>query len=396
MQMARAQSDTIPMGSYSDLDSTYIVTLHNTLQKASFLDAACRIDGDQLLIMYSRSKYRQGSYATLKLLGVLDTLVSHQLKAVKVLVNDRNIPFYSHNFQVYDGKISIRDSNYKIGPLQTGKEHLEAISGKYSNYTLLFSLDPQIGFAFGANEDPVQVQLNLLPNVYMQLWRGSLLQFQYIIPIWNELAIPEEDNPRPGLITFSQYVPLGVGIFGNVTVGYFDPYRYGAQVQAGKYLLSNRFFLGAQLGYTGYASYPKRLTVAKAEPGWEISDINYVDYLITSGWRWNRYHLQILASYGKGLNRQELMLFAVNRQFKQTNIEFFVQQLDNAWNYGMRAYVPIPFERKFIGRRITVQSGPFIDYTYNGTQYYANVYSTGQVYPFLINNLNPGLIFAYR
>ena len=88
-------------------------------------------------------------------------------------------------------------------------------------------------------------------------------------------------------------------------------------------------------------------------------------------------------------------MFAVNRQFKQTNIEFFVQQLDENWNYGMRVNIPIPFARKFIGKRITLQTAPFIDYIYNGTQYYGNVYSSGQTFPIVVNQFHPGLIFAY-
>ena len=74
--------------------------------------------------------------------------------------------------------------------------------------------------------------------------------------------------------------------------------------------------------------------------------------------------------------------------------EFFVQQLDDKANFGLYVHIPIPFVRYFVGDRVTLQTGPFLNYRYNGTQNYPNQYSTGQVFPFLSHNLHPNLIFG--
>jgi len=375
-------------------DTVHLERIRAALIGASFLDAACGVDEGELRIVYSRSLFRPGAAATRRLLEVVEPLLEDRYRSVRVTVDDRNLPFYSHLFPIVDGRLSTEASTWTIGKDKARGDALQRTSGRNSNFTVLFSLDPRLRFAFGAKPDPIQWQFNLEPSVQVQLWRGSQLQYQHILPIYNGLNIPEEDLPRPGLISFSQYLRLGRGMFANLTAGYFQSYRYGVQAQAGKFLFGGSGFLGATAGYTGYASFPKRLNVEKPVPGWQFSQVNALDYQLTAGWRWHRYDLQLLASIGEGLGAQRIMTFAAARQFRQTTVEFFVQQLDDKANFGLYVHIPIPFVRYFVGDRVTLQTGPFLNYRYNGTQNYPNQYSTGQVFPFLSHNLHPNLIFG--
>jgi hypothetical protein len=362
------------------------------LRQHAFPDAACQLDGDTLHIAYSRSLYRTGAPATRRLLALLDSLPADRVRAIRIEVLDRNIPFYTHLFPLREGRADVAASDWSIG--RASRRHpVIGRAGRYENYTLLLSLEPRFRFAFGANPDPVQVQVNLQPSAFLRLWPGSLLQCQYIIPLWNELDLPEEDRHRPGLLTFSQQLRLARGTFGAITLGYFQPWRYGARARLGRFFWQDRLFAGASLGYTGYASWPQRLGLDEPRPGWQYSALRYTDYQLSAGWRWHRLQFQTLATWGRGLNRQDILTFHFARQFRQTTVAFFVQQLDQARNYGLFLRIPIPFARTFIGRRLTLQTAPFLDFHYNGTQHYPLDYETGPPFPWLRDNLHPHILF---
>jgi hypothetical protein len=371
----------------------FLDQLSDRFLKAGFPDAAAIITGAQLQIVFTRSRFRPGAPSVLKLVKVIGTLPNDTIGSILITVNDRSIPLYSFAIPVVNRQPFPELSCFFISHLPEQPTSLQKTSARHANYSLVLSVDPQFRFAFGANPDPVQVQINIMPSLSAQLWRGSLLRFQYIIPLWNELDIPEEDWARPGLITFSQNLRFGKGFFTHLHVGYFTNYRYGAQLQVGKFLWKDRLFVGASLGNTGYASWPRRLNVEMPQPGWEVSEAGYLDYSLTAGWRWDRYHLQMLALYGRGLNDQNFISLAVARQFGQTTVEIFAQHLDKLSNYGVRLHVPIPFYRKFIGRRLAIQSGDFLGFRFNGTQNYLNSYQFDQFFPLIRDNLHPGIIF---
>lgn len=372
-------------------DSIFCLEQEAMLRQAGFPDASCSLDGDQYWVSYTRSKYRLGATSTRKLLAKLGQFPPETIKSLNITIADRGIPFYTYFIPVDRGISQTEDVRFEVGSRRFSNQSDHAHRIKGDDFTWMLSLDPQARFSFGASPDPVQVQFNLLPRIDLRLWRGSLFRFQYIIPVWNELDIPEEDFWRPGLITLSQFVRLGRGFFSNVTVGYFYPYRYGVQTQVCKFLLDDRAFVAAQIGYTGYASYPKRLYVDPPVAGWQVSSVEYLDYLLTAGWRWNSQHLQLIAGWGRGLFDQEVKTLMVSRQFNLTTVELFAHQLDQEWNYGLRLQVPLPFFRKFIGKRGMIQTSPFFDFHYNGTQNYLQEYNTGQQLPFLSDQLHPDL-----
>jgi hypothetical protein len=359
----------------------------------SFPDLALQTSGDTLFVAYSRSRYRPGAEASLRL---LDALAQYKLPGIRtclVFVREDDITQYIYTVPVREGHLHPAEATYAIGQAIRTPRSLRQQTGRTANYHLEVSLDLLPRFAFGANPDPVQSQLNLLPGMALRLWPGSRLHVQYALPLWNELNIPEESRVRPWLLTFSQTAQPAPGLFLRATAGYFRGYRYGGQLQTGYLALRGRLFLGASLGRTGYAAFPRRLNAAEGvQPGWEYSPIGYTDYLLTAGWRWDRYHLQILASTGKALLHQHIHAFSINRQFRQTNVRGFVQQIDDQWNYGIALMLPIPFARYFAGKRLTLQTGPFLDFRYNGTQHYAAEYLTGYAFPNLYGNLHPGMI----
>lgn len=388
-----AQVDVWPNHEVPLTDSLFATHQEKVLQHSGFPDASCQKLGDTIWLAYTRSRFRPGASSTKAILNTMAPFDSGAVRVAYITVCDRSLPVYTYSIPVTYGAPELDRAQFDILPSMSPLEERSHSRILGDDYTGLFSLDPQFRFSFGASPDPVQVQFNLLPRVDLRLWKGSLLRLQYIIPVWNELDIPEEDFWRPGLITFSQYIRLGKGFLSNFTAGYFSPYRYGVQAQLCKFFFKDRMFFGTQFGYTGYASYPVRLYVDRPVAGWQISDIEYLDYMLMAGWRWNRYNLQLVAGWGKGLYDQEVKTLSISRQFNLTTVEFFTQQLNRDWNYGMRLQIPFPFIRKIVGKRLIIQTSPFVDFYYNGTQNYFSEYWSGQRLPFFTDHLHPDLIY---
>ena len=371
--------------------STKSQLITQQLNKAKFLDAEAGLFADTLFIRFDRSPFRSGLHAVDKLMQHLDQVDLQDIQAVAIISAYRNIVGHTITLPVSDGILDRANGAYQIGQAPEIEQRLRQGKGRLANYHALFSLDPEIGFAFGANPDPIQVQFNLRPRLDLRLWPGSLVRLEGIIPVWNELEIPEEDFIRPGRLLFSQHLRLAKGLFSSLQVGYFSDYRYGGQIEVVKYLLQDHFYLGLQAGYTGYASFPRRLLTDEPSPGWEASPIRYFDYQLLAGWRWDRFDLTISGSWARGLFDQDIGTVQIQRQFDQTRIGFFAQQVNQEWNYGAAVLIPLPFARAFVGRRLTIQTGPFLPYRYNGTQTYAAQYQTDHRFPFFTDHTHPDL-----
>lgn len=368
------------------------VALESLLHSSGFPDATCYLSGDTLMITYDRSRYRPSAPATGKLLDQLDSIGLIPGTHLVVWWTDRHVQTAGFDIPLKEGQVDRGSLVWSMAPGPWRDRDFRRRSGRFSNWTAEFRLDPQLRFSFGSQEDPVRMQANILPTLDCRLWSGAMVTLQYVIPVWNELDIPEEKHPRPSLITLSQNFRWGRSAYGRLTVGYFRSWRYGGRLEVGRYLFNDRLFMGGRIGLTGYASWPRRLSLPKPEPGWQVSDPEAVDWLLTAGWRFHRQDVQILASAGQTLASKTLLRAQVARQFRQTTVELFVESLESDMNFGARVRIPIPFIRWFPQRRLAFCTGQFLDYRYNGTQVYPEAYDTGQQYPFMMDNVHPELI----
>ncbi|MGH7451164.1 MAG: YjbH domain-containing protein [bacterium] len=199
-------------------------------------------------------------------------------------------------------------------------------------------IHPQFIAQFGNYDDPVKSQINLVPEINAFLWKGMSLSAQLIIPLQNELE--EEGNDwRPGLLTLSQTFRLPRNYFLAATMGYFTRQRYGFDLEIKKYLIDGKASLGANVGYTGHASYLKG--------AWYYSTIDILTALVDAEYRVSPFDLIMRATYGKFLYQDRGGRLDVLRQFGELDIGFFVSKTQIGTNGGFNFAIPL-FPPKYL------------------------------------------------
>ena len=198
-------------------------------------------------------------------------------------------------------------------------------------------IHPQFKTQFGNYAEPVESQINLAPEVRTTLWKGMSLAAQLIIPLQNELS-EEGDYWRPGLLTINQFLRLPSDTFVSATLGYFTRHRYGMDVAIKKYFFADRrWSVGANVGYTGYASYRK-----EARGTWYYSDVGLLTSFFNVEYLFPRFDLSLSAMYGKFLYEDRGWRFDILRQFGDVDIGFFVFKTETGHNGGFNFCIPIP------------------------------------------------------
>ncbi len=197
---------------------------------------------------------------------------------------------------------------------------------------------PQFKAQFGNYDDPVKSQINLVPEINTFLWKGMSLSAQLIIPLQNELE--EEGNDwRPGLLTLNQTLRLPRNYFLSATMGYFTQQRYGFDLEIKKYFINGKASLGANVGYTGYASYLKG--------AWYYSTMDVLTTLVDAEYRVAPFDLIMRATYGKFLYQDRGGRLDILRQFGEVDIGFFVSKTQSGTNGGFNFAIPI-FPPKYL------------------------------------------------
>jgi len=356
---------------------------------------------NKLIVSYENRRYRFEVAAILRIMELLTANKALVLDEMVLVPKRRNIPILSVSislkaYQQFKNKettiaefaqyLSIEsESIYTTNKPPTTQKHT-------GNYALELEVEPQLRLAFGGNPDAVVHQLNLVPRVNLFLWKGAKLSTGVILPISNEFQIEEEDLIRPELIVFSQYLRLPGNTYAGLSAGYFTKYRYGTQVEVGKFFLNNNLLIKGKIGYTGYASYPKRLFLDRPEKGWQRANLDYIDYQIGMDYRVSKWDLVAGIEYGKGLFDKRYIQANLSRQIKEMTIGFVALKTDNGENYGVRLSLPIFPKKYWKPKRISVRPAHQFKYDYNGNHNFVTQYSTRTSIADLHFQLNPSFI----
>ena len=266
-------------------------------------------------------------------------------------------------------------------------------------------IEPQFRFSFGGYPDPVIPSIqptSYFENVY--LWRGATFEFQGVLPILDEFDIPEEKFVRPRLFTFNQYLRLPANSFLGISAGYFTNNSYGGELELSKFLLNGNLQIRSKIGYTGFASYPKIRGYDDPQPGWQISDLDVIDYRFNLDYRFPKWDLLVQLEYGKYISPDKVARFTIIRQFNEITFGFFVfiedvpkrlsfqNDIEPENNYGFHLAIPL-FPKKYHKPGLfQIKPSRFIQYTYHAAQYFPTQYDTGNNIWELTNQLNPSFI----
>jgi hypothetical protein len=374
-------------------------SLYVALEKTGWLNLHIYADGDRLLIAYENRLYRFEARAIKALVNQVAPIIGNRYRQLDLVVMSRNEPLIGISLSLQAWNDFQKDEQSfpafakSIETTLDVQKNWQLLRGQTVRhpgaYRIDAFLDPQLKMGLGGYPKPILAQINLLPTANVFLWRGAQLTLQTIVPVLNQLPIPEDKLFRPGLIAFNQYFRLPGASFVGLSAGYFTNYSYGAEIELSKFFLNGRLIWRGKAGYTGYASYPQRLRLEKPVPGWQISSLNYLDYQSSLEYRLAKYDFVMKVEAGRYLYFQNSVKVSAVRQFKETDLGFFAMKNDKGVNYGFQVSVPI-FPKKY-GKPKLVQfrPGKAFDYTYTATQATLESYRTGNdIYGFF-KKLNP-------
>lgn len=318
-----------------------------------------------------------------------------------ITLQNRGIPTVSTQFSSLSSSDSILNTksyffNPKWSTIALEREWRKRFKNKIANtgnYRIEIEVEPQLRLILGAKKDPIIHQLNLLPSLNLYLWRGAKLRLQSIIPIWDEFDVAKEDLVRPGLLTFSQYIPLPKQFLLRASLGYFTQYRYGGELELNKFLgRKGNLLLQARVGYTGFASFPKFHLLEEPEKGWQFSNISYLTYAFAIEGRIPTWDMRTRVSWQKNLLNKKVLRAEVWRQFDELQVGFFVYRYEDKQNYGFSLAIPI-FPKKYRKPNwVQLRSSKYFRYTYHTTLNFAPIYSTGEDIWDFYKNVTPDFI----
>jgi hypothetical protein len=195
---------------------------------------------------------------------------------------------------------------------------------------------PQIRTQFGNYDNPVQSNINLIPELYIQITKGLSFQGQLIIPLQNDFYFDDEGKEvRPGNITLNQFIRLEDDFYINATAGLFDKNRAGLNLEIRKNIANGKFSIGSNLGYTTGYSYT----------GYRTDYLDYEKYLtalVEFEYRYFPFDLTGILQAGNFLYNSFGARFDVIRQFGEVNIGFFAMFASGDINGGFKIAIPLP------------------------------------------------------
>ena len=278
-----------------------------------------------------------------------------------------------------DGSLRVVDS----APARVGGRPLNP-----SAWTLDLVLRPQVAFEFGNFADPVESQLNLMPEADLRLWRGARVLAQLIVPIQNELD-EAGDDVRPGLLTASQVWRFPEGIWASATAGYFSQRRYGIDLEALRFFWNGRIGLGGRLGYTGFAAY--------ANEEWLYDDLDTVTWTAYATVAvWPELGLAVQPAVGRFLDGDVGVQVDVRRAFGEVEVAFRGVHTEHGTDAGFSLVVPLPGSRHLEPMRVRPRLAEELAWTYwyRALPDAGRMYRTGQSLGELWGELHPAYLQA--
>jgi len=399
---ASMETDIVGKEGEAEEELTLIDSVRNILLAEGFQGLRIVEKPDQLLIGYENRRYRFEVRALKEGTREVAPLIMGDFKELIWIVQSRSIPLVAVTIPLAEYQRFREDPAYlpafgesveaTINVESYWKELSRAQAVEPSTYKTVFEIRPELRLALGGFPDAVLHQFNLLPSANVFLWPGMRVVGQAIIPVTNELQVPEEEFVRPGILSASQYFRLPKHFFLSVSGGYFSNYTYGTRVEINKLLLNGDLIVDGAAGYTGYASYPRRLEVEEPERGWEFADLSYFDYQFGMTYRFAQWDLLARVEGGRYLFFDEAVRVSLTRQFDELEITFFALKNNAGENGGFQLSIPL-FPPKY-GKPGLFQVRPSKDfnYLYHANRGFLESYETGQSFAQFWQKLTPSFV----
>jgi len=327
-------------------------TLENSIVEKGFENVEVETFSDTIRVFYENRRYRFEPRGLAELIGIfkdgfdkdfniLDIyLQKNQVKMLRIV-----IPLNAYrNF--LDGFVGQEAFYHEIfATLNVYAELANPVFVNKSNFKADIAVKPFIWIKFGNFKNPIESNINLIPELNATIAKGLTLKAQLIIPIQNDhFFVAERETVRPGNITLNQFANLEDNFYLNITAGFFNKNRAGVNFELNKLFSEGKFEIGANVGYTGYYSFTGIET--------EFYDKQkYLTAILNAQYRYNPYDIIARLTVGNFLYNTLAAKFEVLRQFGQVKIGFFAAATKDDYDGGFRFTIPLP-PRKYTKMRI--------------------------------------------
>jgi len=360
-------------------ESSLTDNLECDLLQSGFENVSVVLEDGNMVVAYENRVFRHEIRAIRQVMAILFPVVRQNID-VTLISQNRGIPLAAismtaneclrlSNAEISDEELASA-IDISLDVYQIWQKMRKSQKENAAIYKFDIVIHPQFKALFGDFDNRTKAQINLAPKMNTALWRGILLSAQLIIPLYNELD-EEEDHWRPGLLTINQILRLPRNTFISATLGYFTRDRYGTDLEIRKYFADGKLVIGANVGYTGYASYLERT--------WRYSNIDYLTAFFDVECRFSQFDLTLSAMYGRYLFRDKGWRFSVLRQFGEVGIGFFALKTERGGNAGLSLCIPISPSRYSPARRIRLRSAEelSLEYRYKSLPESGVQYETG-------------------
>ncbi len=317
--------------------------------KANLLDegfenvAVLRPSNTLLFVQYENRRYRFEPRALAKVTEITAQAIGREQVQLDILILHQQIPMVMAHislpayFDLIEKRIDLEQFSqtcyFTLDFQQTAAQNVLNPSAFKPDLIVI----PNFRAQFGDFDNPVQSNINLIPELRMLLAKGLSLQAQLIIPLQNDFYFDEEGKElRPGMITINQLVRLRNNFFVTATAGFFNRHRAGGNIQVKNYFANGRFAIGADVGFTRYYSFTGREASYAESAG-------YLTAILSAEYRYTPYDLTGRIRIGNFLYNDPGVRADVLRQFGEVKIGFFaLANTSGDLNGGFNFSIPLP------------------------------------------------------
>ncbi len=383
----------------NNYESNSTTSLVQRITEKGYQNIVTQKTEQELVIYYENRVRRFEPSAIIELVQIIsEEELIKEVQEIRLVAQRMRIPVLTVMFKSEDlvkwksGTLPLETFVETFIVEQGGTRLPKTLVANSGNFSVELELKPEIGLGLGGFPDPVIHRFFLLPTINVFLWKGAQLKSEIILPISSEFDIIGERVVRPGIVSFSQNIQLPKQLWLQASLGYFSKNRFGGRLSFAKYFFNGSLTLIGQIGYTGYASYPRKINLEEAVKGWEYSTPNYYDYNVGVNYWFNEWNTRVRLEYGRALFNKEQLKFTCLQRFNEVDIGFFALQTQRGNNFGMILNLPIAPKKYWKPKRISVRPAKTLNYTYQATQATVESYETGISILNINRQLNPAFI----
>lgn len=363
------------------------------LVRSGFENVRLSITGEKVIVAFENRRFRSDARAIVEVIWIIRKYL--EKGTVTLVVELRRLPVLMVEVDLYSfdafekGLVSkaelystIRTSN-DVDAIWKNLKQIEIQN--YSSFKTEVLVNPDFRAQFGDYSDPLQSQVNLIPEVVMHTWQGASFSGQVVVPLQNDLS-DEGNLVRPGILSINQLLRIPDQVLVSLAVGAFSNNRIGLDADLKKYLLNGQLAFGARIGITDYVDF----TGYQAN----LEDEILMQALLNVQYFNPVYDVSVRLTGGMFLYQDIGLRFDISRYFGEASIGFFALRTNGELNGGFNFSIPLPPGKhtKLRSVRLRPADSFYWGYRVKGFPQEGIIYSTGQSIDGMMNELNPSYV----